>query len=230
MVRCVAALLDFAYLARRSSHDTASLLEMDLCLERFHQYRATFELAGIRANGFDLPRQHSLVHYTRCIFLFGSPNGLCSSITESKHIDAVKKPWRRSRRWQALVAMLLTNVRMSKISAARTEFGRKGMFSMSLLDHAHREADAAFLRGELLQDDPDANMDLLEDWEDDEPLWDGLDNVHGVDDGLADAQPDAVDDVADDNSATVNSTIVKLSKPGEFRPWCPVVIAAHRNV
>jgi hypothetical protein len=217
MIRCVAALLDFAYLARRSSHDTACLREMDLCLERFHKYRATFVLAGIRADGFDLPRQHSLVHYTRSIFLYGSPNGLCSSITESKHIDAVKKPWRRSRRWQALLAMLLTNVRMSKISAARTEFGRKGMLTEALLDHAHREADAAFLRGEMLHDNPDAEMDLLDNWENDEVLWDGLDDVHGADDGPADAQPDAADDIADDASATVNSTIVNLSKPGEFR-------------
>ncbi|KAH9975649.1 hypothetical protein BJV74DRAFT_862382 [Russula compacta] len=46
---------------------------------------------------------HSLEHYRRNIQLFGAPNGLCSSITESKHIKAVKEPWRRSSHFEALV-------------------------------------------------------------------------------------------------------------------------------
>ncbi|KAF8953940.1 hypothetical protein BDZ97DRAFT_1678489, partial [Flammula alnicola] len=40
---------------------------------------------------------------------FGAPGGLCSSITESRHITAVKKPWRRSSRFEALGQMLITN-------------------------------------------------------------------------------------------------------------------------
>lgn len=31
-------------------------------------------------------------YYAYVITQFGAPNGLCSSITESKHIKAVKKP------------------------------------------------------------------------------------------------------------------------------------------
>jgi hypothetical protein len=50
-------------------------------------------MAGVRPDGFALPRQHALVHYLMLIRLFGLPNGLCSSITESKHIKAVKQPW-----------------------------------------------------------------------------------------------------------------------------------------
>ncbi|KAH9037571.1 hypothetical protein EDB84DRAFT_1249514, partial [Lactarius hengduanensis] len=48
--------------------------------------------------------------------LFGSPNGLCSSITESKHIRAVKEPWRRSNRYHALTQMLKTILRMDRMT------------------------------------------------------------------------------------------------------------------
>ncbi|KAG1720956.1 uncharacterized protein EDB91DRAFT_1240357 [Suillus paluster] len=55
---------------------------------------------------FSLPRQHSCSHYILLIRLYGAPNGLCSSITETKHIKAVKEPWRRSSRYKALGQML----------------------------------------------------------------------------------------------------------------------------
>ncbi|KAJ7913803.1 hypothetical protein B0H13DRAFT_2004115 [Mycena leptocephala] len=49
--------------------------------------------SGVCPDGFCLPRQHSLTHYRYLSQEFGAPNGLCSSITESKHIKAVKEPW-----------------------------------------------------------------------------------------------------------------------------------------
>jgi hypothetical protein len=63
------------------------------------------------------PRQHSLSHYCLLITEFGAPNGLCSSITESKHIKAVKEPWRRSHHHEALSQMLLTNQHLDKLAA-----------------------------------------------------------------------------------------------------------------
>jgi hypothetical protein len=48
--------------------------------------------AGVHTDIF-LPRQHTLGHYLTSVMLFSLPNGLCSSITESKHIKAVKEPW-----------------------------------------------------------------------------------------------------------------------------------------
>ncbi|KAH7904126.1 hypothetical protein BJ138DRAFT_1019557, partial [Hygrophoropsis aurantiaca] len=136
VVRCFSAFLDFCYLARRSAHDTTSLDAMDNALHHFHRYRVVFEAVGVRPNGFSLPRQHALVHYVRNIKLFGSPNGLCSSITESRHITAVKRPWRRSSRNQPLGEMIRTNTRLSKIAAARVEFGRRGMLKNDVLSHA----------------------------------------------------------------------------------------------
>jgi hypothetical protein len=126
-VKAIRAFLEFCYIARRDIHDTHSLASLDDALRRFHDHRDIFRTSGIRINGFNLPRQHSLSHYVRLIRAFGAPNGLCSSITESKHIKAVKEPWRRSNRFEALGQMLLINQRLDKLAAARANFASRGM-------------------------------------------------------------------------------------------------------
>ncbi|KAH9935840.1 hypothetical protein B0H21DRAFT_699135 [Amylocystis lapponica] len=136
MVRCFAAYLDFCYLARRSAHDTPTLTAMQAALDRFHQYRTIFETAGIRTDGFSLPRQHALEHYIENIRLFGSPNGICSSITESKHIRAVKEPWRRSSKNNPLLQILTINQRLDKLAAARAYYTSHGMLIGSVLADA----------------------------------------------------------------------------------------------
>lgn len=73
------------------------------------------------------------MHYVRNIRLFAAPNGLCSSITENKHIKAVKEPWRRSSRFNALGQILLTNQRLDKLSALRVDFTRRGMLTGTCL-------------------------------------------------------------------------------------------------
>jgi hypothetical protein len=87
-------------------------------VQKFHELRNIFIAEGVCVT-ISLPQQHALSHYYKAIQLFGSPNGLCSSITESKHIVAVKEPWRRSSRNKALSQMLLILVRMSKMDALR---------------------------------------------------------------------------------------------------------------
>ncbi|KAF8961217.1 hypothetical protein BDZ97DRAFT_1664537, partial [Flammula alnicola] len=125
MVKAVAALIEFCYLVCRSIIDEDTLVEIDAALARFHQHREIFR--DVRPDGFSLPRQHSLVHYRFMITQFGAPNGLCSSITESKHIKAVKKPYRRSSRNKPLGQMLVTNQRNDKLAAARVDFKARGM-------------------------------------------------------------------------------------------------------
>src|SRR6202046_1207172 len=118
MVQTIRAFLEFCYIARRDILDTHSLSALDNALQRFHQYREIFRTTGVHSDGFNLPRQHSLTHYSKSICAFGAPNGLCSSITESKHIKAVKEPWRRSNHFEALSQMLLTNQHLDKLAAA----------------------------------------------------------------------------------------------------------------
>ena len=111
---------------------------MEGALQQFHELREVFREAGVREN-FALPRQHALVHYVESIRKFGSPNGLCSSITESKHITAVKETWRRSSRHDPIDQMVRCLTRLSKIAAARMEFGHRGMLQGDVLTAARLE-------------------------------------------------------------------------------------------
>ena len=136
ITKTLTAFLDFCYIARRSVLTERSLDALDTALQRFHHYREVFRVPDVRPNGFSLPRQHSLAHYRRHIENFGAPNGLCSSITESKHITAVKKPWRRSSRYEALKQMLVINTRNDKLAAARADFTSRGMLQGTCLGEA----------------------------------------------------------------------------------------------
>ncbi|KAJ4497758.1 hypothetical protein C8R41DRAFT_894448 [Lentinula lateritia] len=120
MTKCIASFLDFCYLVRRSDIDETALKSIENAIATFNHYRDIFQTSGVREH-FSIPRLHSMVHYPFSIMEFASLNGLCSSITESRHITAVKKPWRRSNRYNALSQMLLTNQRLDKLSALRSQ-------------------------------------------------------------------------------------------------------------
>ncbi|KAJ6595383.1 hypothetical protein B0H10DRAFT_2179268 [Mycena sp. CBHHK59/15] len=132
VVQAVADIVEFCHLVRRSVIDEDTLIAIDAVVARFHLHREVFR-DTIRPEGFSLPRQHSIVHYCVLIQLFGAPNGLCSSITESKHIKAVKRPYRRTSHNKPLSQMLLTNQRLDKLAAARVDFTARGMMDGTLL-------------------------------------------------------------------------------------------------
>lgn len=136
MVSTFRAFLEFCYLVHRDIHTEDSLAQVQDALACFHKYRIIFESTGVRPDGVSLPRQHSLMHYPKLIRMFGAPNGLCSSMTEAKHIKTVKEPWRRSSRYEALGQMLLTNQRLDKLAAAPINFTSRGMLDGSVLDAA----------------------------------------------------------------------------------------------
>ncbi|KAI1781999.1 hypothetical protein LXA43DRAFT_977802 [Ganoderma leucocontextum] len=139
VVSSVRSFIEFCYLVRREVHTPESISMLHNALEEFHKKREVFRIPGVRAEGFSLPRQHSCVHYEDKIKLFGAPNGLCSSITESKHIQAVKEPWRRSNRFEALGQMLMANQRLDKLAASRVYFQDRGMLEGSLLSSTQQE-------------------------------------------------------------------------------------------
>ena len=142
IVQTFAAFLEFCYIARRNIISEDSLKQLDSALHRFHEAHQFFS-GTVHADGpsaFSLPRQHAMVHYHDHIQNFGSPNGLCSSITESKHITAVKRPWRWSNKHLALPQILRCNQRLNKLAAARVDFTTRGMLTDSCLIQAIKEA------------------------------------------------------------------------------------------
>ena len=125
MVRAIAAFLDFCYLVRRLVFTPEILDDVDAALKRYYglweAFRDTLE------KGIFSIKQHIISHYREQAEETGAPVGICMSITESKHIDAVKKPYRRSNRHNAIWQILLTNQRLDKLAAARDDFIRRGM-------------------------------------------------------------------------------------------------------
>ncbi|KAJ7233657.1 hypothetical protein C8J57DRAFT_1249760 [Mycena rebaudengoi] len=138
IVQTLSAFLDFCYLVRRADFDEATLDAVDDAVKRFREHREIFRDVGVHPNGFSLPCQHSIIHYRRNI---DAPGGVCSPITESRHITAVKKPWRRSSRYEALSQMLQTNQRLDKLAAARADFVERGMLPPSFVPVPDKEAD-----------------------------------------------------------------------------------------
>lgn len=143
VIRTFRAFLEFCYVARKDVLTEVDLRQLEEALSQFHHHRDIFVTSGVRPNGISLPRQHSLVHYPSLIRNFGAPNGLCSSITESQHIRAVKEPWRRSNRNKPLGQMLVTNQRLDQLSTAQTDFKNRDMLSDT---QANEPLRAFFLR------------------------------------------------------------------------------------
>jgi hypothetical protein len=132
IVRTLRAFLEFCYIARQDIQDTQSLEVLQNALTRFHHYWNIFLDCGIHSD-FNLPWQYVMVHYFQLIQAFGAPNGLCSSITESKHIKAIKKPWHRSNHFNTISQMLLTNQQLDKLAASHVNFTSHGMLKGTCL-------------------------------------------------------------------------------------------------
>ena len=132
IIRALRAFLEFCYIAHQNSLTEQDLDQLEDAVSCFHQYCEVFIDSGIWED-FLMPRQHSIKHYHALIRLFGAPNGLCSSITESKHIWAIKEPWRRSNHNEALGQMLITNQQLDQLAAAWTDFSQCGMLNGSCL-------------------------------------------------------------------------------------------------
>ncbi|TFK39165.1 hypothetical protein BDQ12DRAFT_698238 [Crucibulum laeve] len=106
IVCTLSAFIEFCYIVCHSQTDERVLTAIDNAVMCFHHEHVIFIDEDIR-DDFSLPHQHAL---------FGTPNGLCSSITESKHIKAVKEPWCQSNCNDALGQMLLTNQQLDKLA------------------------------------------------------------------------------------------------------------------
>jgi hypothetical protein len=126
-MRCMSAFLDMCYIACCQDICNDALEAFDAAKNKFLELREVFRTSGVRPTEFSLLCQHALFHYCRQIEDFGAPGGLCSSIMESRHITAVKRPWRQSNRYNALGQMLVTNQRLDRLAAMQSNFIARGM-------------------------------------------------------------------------------------------------------
>ncbi|KAI9447602.1 hypothetical protein H4582DRAFT_2107200 [Lactarius indigo] len=90
--RTVRALLDFIYLSQYHVHTTESLKAMDAALCRFHENKDIFIELGVWEH-FNIPKLHSLLHYTRSISLFGAADNYNTEHSERLHIDLTKNAY-----------------------------------------------------------------------------------------------------------------------------------------
>jgi hypothetical protein len=197
MVQCLATFMELCYIFRRNAITSTALSTAQGLLDEFHTLREIFVEEGIRTS-ISLPRQHALPHYITSIALFASPNGLCSSITESKHIKAVKEPWRRSSRFRALVQMLRTIVRLEKLASLRRRFLRERLLIGST-------ASTYFANG---------HNHVNDDRESDSGMDDMIDG-DGAEDGQNRGMPDeCIDDVGPEGGPQALSSISLAATPG----------------
>jgi hypothetical protein len=93
VVRAVRALLDFLYLAQYQSHTSETLRCLRESLTRFHDNKEVFIDLGTRED-FNLPKLHSLLHYSSSIMQFGTTDNYNTEQTERLHIDFTKDAYR----------------------------------------------------------------------------------------------------------------------------------------
>lgn len=120
-------------------------IKIDISMANFHCEKEIFQTDEIHSDGkcinaFLLSCQHTLSHFHHLIQEFGASNGFCSSITESKHIKAVKEPWQHSSQFEALAQMLLINKQLDKLAAAQVDFQVQEMLDSSIFSISHVEA------------------------------------------------------------------------------------------
>ncbi|KAH8986016.1 hypothetical protein EDB92DRAFT_1949462 [Lactarius akahatsu] len=93
LVRTVCTLLDFLYLAQLPSQTTDTLCRLEDSLASFHSNKSIFVDLGIRDH-FNIPKVHSLIHYSSSIMLFGTTDNYNMEQTERLHIDFAKDAYR----------------------------------------------------------------------------------------------------------------------------------------
>jgi len=93
VLKAVRGLLDFLYLAQLPSQTTDTILCLERSLVAFHENKEAFIDLGVRDH-FNVPKIHSLLHYSSSIVLFGTTDNYNTEQTERLHIDFTKDAYR----------------------------------------------------------------------------------------------------------------------------------------
>ncbi|KAK7059284.1 hypothetical protein R3P38DRAFT_3303354 [Favolaschia claudopus] len=106
VIKTVNAVIDFIYLASLESHTTSSLAAMDAALDVFHENKDIFIELNARTQGhFNIPKIHSMEHYTPGIRRVGCADGFNTEGPERLHIDYAKAGYRASNKKDYIAQM-----------------------------------------------------------------------------------------------------------------------------
>ena len=94
-VKATQLLLDFIYLTQYPSHSDSTLQYLDEALQFFHKEKHIFQDIRPEIN-FNIPKLHSLLHFSESIRLFGTTNNYNTEQFERLHIDFAKDAFRAS--------------------------------------------------------------------------------------------------------------------------------------
>ena len=116
LINAVRAMLDFLYLAQYASHTVATLQLLDNALRCFHENKDVFVDLGIRSS-FNIPKIHSLLHYSSSIILFGTTDNYNTEQSERLHIDFAKDAYRATNKKDELPQMTKWLERREKVQS-----------------------------------------------------------------------------------------------------------------
>jgi hypothetical protein len=117
IVQVFVTFADIVYIIRRSDFDQDVIALLRERIDEFFQQVKIFIDYGVRKD-MNLPRQHYVDHYDEVIEDFGSPGGSDSSITEHRHIEDVKRHWRKTNHNNAtgqIVKMVERKTKLNKL-------------------------------------------------------------------------------------------------------------------
>ena len=92
IVRAICAIMDFLFIAQYQSQKCDTIHQIEDCLSIFHNNKNIFLNLEVREN-FNLPKLHSLSHYTSSIQLFGMTDNYNTKQFKCLYIDFTKKPY-----------------------------------------------------------------------------------------------------------------------------------------
>jgi hypothetical protein len=114
LIAAIRSILDFYYLAQYPVHTTETLTSLEDALRRFHMHKTIFVDLGVR-EAFNIPKLHSLRHYTTSIKLFGTTDNYNTQATERLHIDYAKDAYQATNTKDEYPQMTLWLERQEKI-------------------------------------------------------------------------------------------------------------------
>ena len=114
LVRAVRGVLDFLYTAQFPSQTDETLATLTESLSAFHDNKEIFIELGIR-DSFNIPKIHSMQHYTESIRNYGATDNYNTEYTERLHIDLAKDAYNSTNHKDEFTQMTLWLERKEKV-------------------------------------------------------------------------------------------------------------------